>query len=211
MNYVAHLFLAEPCDEHRIGSLLADFTNGPIDTLRRRFGDGIARGIAHHRQIDRFTDQHESVRACVDALNGPFGIYAGIVVDVVFDHFLLRHFEAFSPDSESVFFDAVYASLADIRPAFPERYRTAVQRMLERRWLSGYRELDMVAYALKRMDERFTRPTPLRDTLGGIRDAYDRLESGFLDFFPQVLHFSRTVEVSVLSGGSGHIDSHLSV
>jgi acyl carrier protein phosphodiesterase len=25
MNYVAHLFLAKPSDEHRIGSLLADF------------------------------------------------------------------------------------------------------------------------------------------------------------------------------------------
>jgi len=86
-----------------------------------------------------------------------------------------------------------------------------VQRMLERRWLSGYRELDMVAYALKRMDERFSRPTPLRDAHGGILDAFDVLESGFLDFFPQVLHFSRTIDDSVFSGGHGHIDSNLAV
>ena len=56
MNFLAHLFLAEPTDESRIGGILADFTVGRIEELRKRYGPGIARGIQRHRDIDRFTD-----------------------------------------------------------------------------------------------------------------------------------------------------------
>lgn len=190
MNYVAHLFLARPTDEHRIGSLLADFTVGKIESLRERYGEGIAAGILHHREVDRFTDTHPEVGRAMDALQEGYGLYASIMVDVVFDHFLLEHWQRFASLGMDEFFDEVYRSLAREDWEFPPRYSFVVQRMLEKRWLASYRHLDNVAFALRRVGERFNRPTPLDNALPGLHAQYRTLESCFLTFFPELMIFS---------------------
>ncbi len=193
MNYVAHLFLAEPTDEHRIGSLLADFGVGPLDTVRKRYGAGIAAGVRHHREVDRFTDSHPIVGAAADCLKDDYGLYSAIIVDVVFDHFLLRHWGRFAPMPVHRFFDSVYRSLSRTDWEYPSRYKAAVSGMLEKRWLGSYIELEKVAFALKRIGARLSRPTPLSDTLPGIRHSYETLEACFLGFFPDLLGFSRSM------------------
>jgi acyl carrier protein phosphodiesterase len=194
LNYVAHLFLAEPTDEHRIGNLLADFTNGTLATLRARYGDAIARGIKHHREIDRFTDEHPRVRHSVHTLRDEFGLYGPIVVDVIYDHFLLRHWDLFTDQLVDQFFEDIYRSLARTDWDYPDRYRVAVGCMLERRWLNTYYVLQNVAYALMRVGQRFSRSTPLTDTLPGMQAHYGSLEADFLAFFPELGKFARSVD-----------------
>ena len=58
MNFLAHLLLAGEDPEQRLGSLIADFSRGRLETLAKRYPPGIIRGIAQHRKIDRFTDRH---------------------------------------------------------------------------------------------------------------------------------------------------------
>lgn len=186
MNFVAHLFLAVPNDSFRVGSILADFTMGTLDMLEAKFGHKIVCGIKHHRQVDAFTDSHAEVIRCVDAINGDFGLYGGIVTDIMFDHFLLTQWDRYAQVSKSVFFESIYHSLGLIRPNFPERYKQTVRRMLEMRWLGTYEELDNVAYAMRRVGERFSRKTPLADALPGITKHYAVLERGFFRFFPDL-------------------------
>jgi acyl carrier protein phosphodiesterase len=194
MNYLAHLFLAETADEHRIGSLLADFTNGTLDMLKERFSYGVARGIKHHRAIDRFTDDHTLVKQSADLLKDEYGIYSGIIVDVVYDHFLLRNWEIFSDSSREVFFESVYSSLQYGHFEYPERYKTMLDRLLERRWLGVYSELDNVQIALDKIDERFKRETPLNHAIDGIRHNYQQLNNYFLKFFPELVNYSVTID-----------------
>ena len=190
MNYLAHLFLAAPEDEYRIGSILADFTMGTIDDLRGRYGDKIACGIRHHRDIDRFTDSHPVVAHSVDALRGDYSAYSGIIVDVVFDHFLLKYWERFSTIPAETFMDAAYRSLDCWDWEFPPRYQRVIAHLVEKQWLDSYRQLENVAYALARVGERFPRETPLDNTLPGLRGAYDLLEADFLSFFPELMTFA---------------------
>ncbi len=196
MNYLAHLFLCEDTDEGRIGSLLADFTVGTIKDLEARFGEAISRSIRHHREVDRFTDTHPAVIHSVEALGQAYGLYSGIVLDVVFDHFLLRHWDSFSSKKKEAFYDVSYGSLARDDWDFPERYQTVVQRLVERRWLNMYYELDNFKIALARIGERFDRETPLNGDIQGIRDNYSLIEKDFLSFFPQLMVFSDRVHSS---------------
>jgi acyl carrier protein phosphodiesterase len=193
MNYVAHLFLAKPSDEHRIGSLLADFTVGTLDLLRTRYSDKIVEGIEHHRAVDHFTDTHVEVSRAIEALKDRFGLYASIIVDVVYDHFLLKHWHCFTEISTDQFFDAVYRSLARRDWTYPKRYIQVIDRLIERRWLASYIDIDTVSFALKRVGMRFSKPTPLDDTFDGIQDNYSLLNDTFLAFFPDLLAFSRTI------------------
>ena len=197
MNYLAHLFLSEPSDERRIGSILADFTVGTIDALQKKYGAQIATGIKHHREVDRYTDSHPAVVNSTGALGSGYGPYSGIIVDVVFDHFLLKNWDRFSAVKENDFFNSVYSSLNRWDWEFPSRYQQVIGHMVEKQWLDTYRELPNVAYALKRIGERFPRKTPLDNALVGIRENYSTLEKDFLAFFPSLVKFSGTVDCRV--------------
>ncbi|MBN2802726.1 MAG: DUF479 domain-containing protein [Deltaproteobacteria bacterium] len=190
MNYLAHLFLANNSDEQRIGSILADFTNGTIDMLSSRFSHEIAKGIRHHRAIDKFTDEHPAVKRSVERLSSEYSIYSGIIVDVLFDHFLIIHWKRYSEIDQELFFESVYKSLSYGHFEYPERFSIMLERLLERKWLGVYRDLDSVAFALKKIDERFKRPTPLLYALKGIKKGYSDFETDFLQFFPQLKDFS---------------------
>jgi acyl carrier protein phosphodiesterase len=193
MNYVAHLFLAKPTDEHRIGSILADFTNGPIDLMQSKFGIQIADGIRHHREIDRYTDNHPAVKQSVSILNDDFGIYAGIVVDVVYDHYLINHWNLYSSQNMNNFFDDIYTSLCHIDENFPQKYKEVITRMLKLKWLKTYKDLDQVAYALSKVSLRFSRKTPMGNALPALKRFYTVLENDFLIFFPDLIKFSNSI------------------
>ncbi|PIE34171.1 ACP phosphodiesterase [candidate division KSB3 bacterium] len=190
MNYVAHLFLAEPSDEHRIGSILADFTAGRIENLSVRYSPDIARGIQQHRDIDRFTDTHEHVLNSIACLKPDYGLFSGIVVDVCFDHFLIKHWDEFSEESLPDFLESIYRSLSRDDWDFPPRYRRVIGHMVREKWLISYRHIDNVGYALSRIGQRFSRKTPLDDAIHGIKACYQVLEKDFLLFFPELIEFA---------------------
>lgn len=192
MNFLAHLFLAEPTDESRIGGILADFTVGRIEALRKHYGPEIARGIQRHRDIDRFTDSHPAVLRSIGCLQPEHGIFSGIIVDVVYDYFLLKHWDRFSPESVEDFLATAYQSLQRMEWDFPEKYQYVIPRMIASDWLLSYRTLAGIDDALSRMSSRFSRRTSLDSAIYTIRQCYNNLDADFLEFFPELMAFMGT-------------------
>ncbi|MCP4396424.1 MAG: DUF479 domain-containing protein [bacterium] len=189
MNYVAHLFLTDPSDESRIGSILADFSVGRIEDLRRKFGPKIAKGIQEHREIDRFTDTHKHVLHSIDCLRPEHGIFSGIIVDVCYDHFLIKHWHRYSQEPVEDFLESAYCSLSRNGWDFPPRYQNAIGHMVRHKWLISYREIDNVGYALSQIGTRFSHKTSLDWAIHAIKTCYDVLEEDFLRFFPDLMSF----------------------
>jgi acyl carrier protein phosphodiesterase len=189
MNFLAHLFLAEPSDESRIGSILADFTVGRIEDLREKYGHEIARGIQQHREVDTFTDTHQHVRHSISCLEPEHGMFSGIIVDVCYDHFLLQHWAAFSPEPLSRFIESVHRSLSRQDWEFPLRYQWVIPRLIEGQWLTSYHSLDGVNRALTGISYRFSRKTTLGHAVESIKTCYKELEDDFLMFFPEIIRF----------------------
>lgn len=194
MNFVAHLFLADPTDEARIGSVLADFTAGRIEDLQQRFGIAIAEGIRQHRAVDRFTDTHPTVLHSIACLEPEHGMFAGIIVDVVYDHFLLKHWTRFTTTPLSEFIETVHTSLRRDDWEFPPRYRYVIPRMVESHWFLSYGTIEGVAQALRLMNLRFERETSLSRAGESLQRCYQVLEDDFLRFFPELVAFARKYE-----------------
>ena len=55
MNYLAHAYLSFNKPEILIGNLISDFVKGK---KKFDYSTGIQKGIALHRAIDQFTDDH---------------------------------------------------------------------------------------------------------------------------------------------------------
>src|SRR3954464_15580437 len=88
MNYLAHLYLSAPTEDAWLGSLLGDFVKGPLDG---RYSQHITSAIALHRKIDTFTDAHPVVLRSKSRISAARRRYAGIMIDMFYDHFLARN------------------------------------------------------------------------------------------------------------------------
>ena len=87
MNYLAHLHLGGQLPAQLLGSLYGDFVKG---RLQGQFSPPIEAASQMQRSIDRFTDSHPQVGEALSRFSLTRRRYAGIVLDVFFDHCLAR-------------------------------------------------------------------------------------------------------------------------
>jgi acyl carrier protein phosphodiesterase len=184
MNYLAHLLLAGSDDDAILGSLLGDFVRGRTEG---RFNPAVSSAIRLHRRIDSFADAHEISRRSRSRVSPLRRRFAGVIVDMAYDHFLSRHWRRFDSTELPVFVDRVHAVLSLACPQLPERMRRVVPRMISENWLGNYIHLEKVGQALDRIAGRLTRGEPFRHAVTEIETHYEALEKDFLQFFPEMV------------------------
>ncbi len=190
MNYLAHLYLAEQSREGLLGSLLGDFVKGRLD---HRFPETVRRGIALHRAIDSFTDAHPLHLASRNRIGKQRRRYAGIIVDVCYDHFLSRHWADYSSESLTCFTARVYDVLREHRDDLPDRLQRMAPHMIADDWLGSYSDLSNVGRALDGIAQRITRSNPLAGALTEIETNYAALDDDFRRFFPELQTQARQI------------------
>ncbi|MGD9281832.1 MAG: ACP phosphodiesterase [Desulfobacterales bacterium] len=186
MNYLAHLYLAEDSPESLLGSILGDFVKGAIGD---RYPPKIKRGIELHRKIDAYTDSHPLTRASRNLYSPARRRFAGIIVDLCYDHLLYRHWTAFSDLILDRFISRVYDIFMTHSAMLPGRLQTLIPVMIREDWLGSYRDLSGVEKALSRLSARVTSGDRLLGAIEEIKVHYRRLEANFLIFFPDLIHF----------------------
>ncbi|PWF43393.1 acyl carrier protein phosphodiesterase [Massilia glaciei] len=187
MNYLAHVFLARQSDAAMVGALLGDFAKADVSAL---YPPEVAQEIMLHRQIDTFTDNHPIVKAAVNTFAAPHRRFAGIIVDVFYDHLLTRRWASYSAVPQQQFIGRFYRALAAHEAMLPERLRGIMHMMIEQDWLGSYQELSGVELAVRRISQRLSRNGHLlRDGLGDLRDNTTSIAAGFDQFFPELMLF----------------------
>lgn len=191
MNYLAHALLSSHSPDAIVGGMLGDFVKGLVPV---HYGPEVRAAILAHRAIDRYTDAHELHRASRALVSAPRRRFAGILVDVFYDHFLVRHWARYSAEPLSEFTQSVYAALQSRLGSLPERLQRILPYMAGDDWLGSYGDLDSVHAALHgiaRRFRRFPRAAVLLDGIEELERNYAALEQQFLVFFPQVARFAR--------------------
>jgi acyl carrier protein phosphodiesterase len=183
MNWLAHLYLSEPTAAFRIGNLLPDLA--PVSTLAHLPAE-YHRGMQQHQRIDAFTDTHAIVRRSILRVDAPFRRYAGILVDMFYDHFLARDWSAWSPAPLSDFAAEIYASFETHQADLPPDVCHRLAQMKAGNWLCSYGELPALAETLGRIGLRFRQPVPLAESISILEQHYDEFRGDFNAFFPEL-------------------------
>jgi acyl carrier protein phosphodiesterase len=189
MNYLAHVFLSDHTPEGVVGALLGDFVKGAVGAP---YSAPVREAILLHRAIDRYTDAHAGVRASCALVSRERRRFAGIMVDVFYDHFLARHWSSYCAVPLADFTREVYAILSQHSAGFPERLQRLLPYMIEDDWLGSYRELGAIDAALNgiaRRFKRFPRAQQLREAVQELEQNYSRFEDHFLAFFPELRRY----------------------
>ncbi|MEH6577287.1 MAG: ACP phosphodiesterase [Amphritea sp.] len=184
MNFLAHLYLAQPNIPSRVGNLLGDFAKG-LDSSQ--LSPAVAAGLRNHRAVDLFTDRHPLVgemKACFSPQRRRF---SGIALDVLFDHFLLQHWQRYCVQPKQQFITEIYEDLLAGQSLMPEVMQRTTLRIVEQNWFASYETVEGVGFALDRIAARIR----FQNRFSGVEEElishYDRFEGGFLEFFPQLL------------------------
>ena len=183
MNYLAHLFLAGTDPEIILGNFIADHVKGS-DILK--YSENTRKGITMHRAIDAFTDQHPVVKQSIERLRADFRKYAGVIVDMYYDHFLSAHWDAYSEVDIHDFTNTRYAILNTFQPVLPARSARLLYNMEKQNWLLSYSSFDGMQQAFNGMSRRTTFESKMELAVVNLRAGYPEFRNEFRQFFPEL-------------------------
>ena len=187
MNYLAHLYLSPPDEDAWLGSLLGDFVKGAIG---ERYAPPVSAAIRLHRRIDSFTDAHAAVQRSRSRISRVRRRYAGIMIDMFYDHFLARSWDEFHDEPLAAFSARVYALLERRRAELPETMQFVAQRMAARDWLGSYASAATIHGALDRISSRLRRANRLAGAGEELLADYAGFEADFRAFLPEAKAFA---------------------
>lgn len=154
MNYLAHAWLARHSDDAILGALLGDFVFG--QSALADWPQPVRAEIVRHRRIDRYTDDHAAVTAMRVGF-GPLRRYAGIVLDVYFDHCLAQGWARWNEAPLAGFTARIYRILDERRAELPPRLAAIAPRMAAHDWLGSYARRESVDAAVRGISTRLSR------------------------------------------------------
>jgi acyl carrier protein phosphodiesterase len=183
LNYLAHLFLAGTDPEIILGNFIADHVKGS-DVLK--YSENVRKGISMHRAIDTFTDQHPVVKESIERLRADFRKYAGVIVDMYYDHYLSAHWDEYSDQDLPYFTKTRYDILNTFKSILPERSARLLYYMEKQNWLLSYGSFDGMQQAFNGMSRRTTFESNMELAVFNLKAAYPEFRQEFRQFFPDL-------------------------
>lgn len=190
MNYLAHLYLSPPDDESQLGNLLGDFVKNKAEFITY---DKIYQGIGIHQKIDQFTDSHRIVLQSKQRISEKNRRYAGVLMDVFYDHFLAKDWKKYSSLPLERFVEDFYQVLEKHSRILPKRLVDIKPTMIRENWLLAYREQAGIAKALERIANRLSVPYVTDEAMAELSNNYQELQRDFDLFFPDVIEYAKSM------------------
>jgi acyl carrier protein phosphodiesterase len=212
MNYLAHAYLSFNNPEILAGNLVSDFVKG---RKKLDYPEGIQKGITLHRDIDNFTDTHETTRMAKVFFKPAYGLYSGALTDVVYDHFLANDPKEFFPEGAdagtepdngawgaesggavrlAAFAERTYQQmeqqLKSLSVVFPERFVHMFPYMRSQNWLYNYRHKEGIYNSFAGLSRRALYMSG-PEAAAAVFDAhYGELKACYDAFFPSLKNFA---------------------
>ncbi len=187
MNFLAHAYLSFNHPDILVGNMISDFVKGK---KKFEYSQGIQQGIALHRQIDLFTDDHIATKEARQFLKPAVGLYAGAFVDVVYDHFLANDSNEFTDASLQNTAINTYSILTNYHHVLPAALQSVLPYMQSQNWLYNYKSITGTKNSFGGVVRRASYLYSSNEVFDLFEKHYFSLEMCYKNFFPFVKEFS---------------------
>ncbi len=189
MNYLAHTFLAGDNPKIILGSLITDAIKGNHLDI---YEEEVIKGIQLHRAVDQYTDSNNYVRSSKERLYSKYHKYAGVIVDMFYDHFLAKNWQEYSSiNLEKTAHDA-YGILLKHYTILPPKIVRILPFMIYYNWFVSYTDIDKLKLHFEGMARRTTFVSGMEKVTEDLRIDYHLYEAEFKQFIPQVIAFANS-------------------
>jgi acyl carrier protein phosphodiesterase len=158
LNFLAHALLAGDTPALIVGGVVGDWIKG---TLPGALPDDLAQGVALHRAIDQFAESQPAFNRSRSRVSPVRRRYAGILVDVFYDHLLAKNWTAIHKPPLDEYCEAVYGLIRDRLHDLPVSAHPALMLMAQENWLASYARIEGIEDVLARMSRRARQPNSL--------------------------------------------------
>ncbi len=187
MNFLSHLYLSGSNEGIIIGNFIADSVKG---SSYKNYNPDIQKGILLHRKIDLFTDTHLIVGQSKERLRSKYRKYAGVIVDIFYDHFLAKNWNAHSDIELNQFTQHIYAIIKNNHSVLPEKSAQFTKYMLQHDILFAYSKLEGIEKVLSGMAGRTAFESNMEYAIHDLKEHYHLFENEFEIFFPQLKKYT---------------------
>jgi len=188
MNFLAHIYLSGEDEGITIGNFIADGIKGK---QYKKYPLQIQKGILLHRGIDSFTDQHPTVRQSTKRLHENYGHYSGVIVDILYDHFLAKNWKNYHSQPLDEYVGEFYEMLRKYFEILPTRIQRMMPYMIADNWLLSYATVEGISNILTQMNRRTKERSKMNLAVIELEQYYTEFETEFTYFFEELKTFSK--------------------
>jgi acyl carrier protein phosphodiesterase len=191
MNYLAHLFLSGPDEQTMVGNFIGDYVKG---NTWNKFPENIKKGILMHRRIDTFTDAHPKFREAKALFRSEFGLYSGIVIDLLYDHYLAKNWNEYSDLTLRTFAKRSHAVLLQNFRYLPLRVQSFLPFLIQHRRLESYASVNGIVQTLKIMSNYSSLPAKSDIVVQTVQNSNDFFEGNFREFMVDLMEYADEIQ-----------------
>ena len=186
MNYLSHLFFSTRTPLSMTGNLMGDFK--PPSELIDSLPNEILLGIQNHRFVDKETDRFVGVKKLRTLFSASRRRFSGVITDLAFDYYLLKHWDHFAQVELDEFIELSYQNLGQSKDYMPDRMQSVVTSLIEQDWIRTYSSLDGLSYAINRVSERIRFKNSMHGAITEVENNYQQIESVFFELFEHLIN-----------------------
>lgn len=194
MNYLAHLFLSGSDEQIMVGNFIGDYVKG---NTWNKFPENIKKGILLHRQIDSFTDSHPKFREAKTFFRDEFGLYSGIVIDLIYDHYLAKNWNKYSDLTLRTFAKRSHAVLLQNFMYLPVRVQSFLPFLIQHRRLESYASVNGIVQTLKIMSNYSSLPAKSDFVKETIQANNNFFEANFSEFITDLIKYTNEIQEKI--------------
>ncbi|MEO8069218.1 MAG: ACP phosphodiesterase [Flavobacteriales bacterium] len=191
MNFLAHLHLSGDEPLVMVGNFMADAVKGRDLSAHHPL---VQKGIRRHRRIDSFTDQHPITAVGRERVRAHCGKYAGVALDLFYDHLLASEWERHREEPLSAFAQRCYVLLQREQGRLPERTRDMLPYLVKGDWLASYATITGIGKALHGLSKRAYHAEALNGAESVLHEHIDVYRGEFRTFLAELVEHIRAVD-----------------
>lgn len=190
MNFLAHAVLSFDHSEILVGNMISDFVKGK---KQYDFEPSVRCGIALHRAIDIYTDEHPATKAMKSFYKKDYGLYSAVLADVSYDYFLANDENIFPhQDHLKSFTTETYKQLSSFKEILPENFAYAFGYMQQQDWLFHYRSDEGIAKSFAGLQRRATYMNDTDQAMEIFKTNRNEMKLLYQEFFPEIQKYALT-------------------
>lgn len=181
MNFLAHQFLSFHQKDLQIGNLYGEIVRVK-DYLD--FPPGIQKGILLHRSIDSYTDINEVVKSSTSLFHEKYGKFAPVIVDVLYDYFLIKNWDKYSNQPYEEFVSDCYSLFRSEFDNFSDKLQYIMKHLLDYDWFHNYNNYEGIRQTLNGISHRSKFKNNIDEAVTELKLYENELNEHFNLFFP---------------------------
>ena len=161
------------------GNFSGDFYKGRIEGIK--LSENLKEGVILHRIIDSIADGDDNYLNNI--LSKEFGIFKGIVSDIIIDHFISKRFYSIFNENINDMEKKVLYTIRTYKKYFPEKFNDTFEWICRNKVMSSYSNLEFLERVFIGMSKRIKRGERLLSAVDEIKKNYDEFEENSLKEF----------------------------